>query len=65
MAVSAFMEYRDRDEDGGTTVDGPHMLSREVFQFSYTETEQRVLERFEKWLDEVLLLGLNEWRKQL
>lgn len=65
MAVSAFMEYRDRNEDLETTVDGPYILSREVFQFSYTETEQKVLESFDGWLNDVLLAGLDKWRKQL
>lgn len=65
MAASAFMEYRDRNEDLETTVDGPYILSRDVFQFSYTENERNVSERFESWLSEVLLEGLDKWRKQL
>jgi Fic family protein len=65
MAGSAFMEYRDRNEDRETTVDGPYILSRDVFQFSYTEDEQVVLNRFEQWLSDVLLEGLDKWRKQL
>jgi Fic family protein len=65
MAASAFMEYRDRNEDLETSVDGPYILSRDVFQFSYTENETVVLERFETWLSEVLLEGLDKWRKQL
>jgi Fic family protein len=65
MAVSAFIEYRDRSEDGETTVDGPHVLSKDVFQFSHREKEEDIRKRFEPWLADVLLIGLDEWRKQL
>lgn len=65
MAVSAFMEYRDRNEDGETSVDGPYILSKEIFQFSYIEKEQEITARFEPWLNDVLLAGIDKWRKQL
>jgi len=65
MAVSAFMEYRDRNEDGETSVDGPDILSKEIFQFSYIEKGQEITARFEPWLNDVLLAGIDKWRKQL
>ncbi len=65
MAVSAFMEYRDRNEDGETSVDGPYILSKEIFQFSYREKEEEITARFDPWLNDVLLSGLDKWRKQL
>jgi hypothetical protein len=65
MAVTAFMEFRDKKEDGEVSIDGPHVLSREVFQFSYGEQETSVAERFDHWLSNVVLLGLDQWRKQL
>ncbi len=61
MAVSAFIEYRDP----GGAIDSPHSLAREVFQFSVQDAEQPTLERFQLWLDAVLLAGLNSWRNQL
>jgi hypothetical protein len=65
MAASAFIEYRDRNEDEEMTVDGPYLLNRDVFQFSYRETDQEIRRRFDPWLNEVLLLGLDQWRRQL
>jgi Fic family protein len=65
MAVSTFLEFRDRKEGGEASVDGPYELSREVFQFSYNESERVVTERFEQWLNDALLAGLEQWRKQL
>ncbi len=65
MAVSAFIEYRDKNEEAEISVDGPYVLSKDVFQFSYRESEQEVIERFNVWLKDVLLVGLDMWRRQL
>jgi hypothetical protein len=65
MAVSAFLEHRDRTEDGETALDGPYRLCSEVFQFSHLEEGEAVEERFDEWLNEVLIAGLDLWRGQL
>ncbi len=65
MAASAFIEYRDRTEGQEVTSDIPRILCSEVFQFSYNEQEDAVVQRFKSWLDDVLLVGLEQWRKQL
>jgi Fic family protein len=65
MAISAFIEYRDKTEEASTSVDGPYPLSDDVFQFSHKEPEQEIAARFEKWLKDVLLVGLDTWRRQL
>lgn len=65
VAVSAFLEFRDKNENGTTDIDGPHPLCEEVFQFSAGEETHEVRDRFEPWLERVLLVGLAEWRRQL
>ncbi len=100
MAVSAFMEFRDRNENALNElsrllginrnqlperlelapgqeappdfgfldtiyIDRAHLLSRDVFLFSHSEQKQLVAERFDRWLDNVILSGLDQWRKQL
>ena len=65
MVVSAFIEYRDRNEDGESTLEGPYPLHKDVFQFSYNEHEDPVTKRFQQWLNDVLLVGLDQWRRQL
>lgn len=65
MAVSAFMEHRDKSEDGEVSMDGPYALCNEVFQFSYGEGEQEVEQRFVEWLRHAILEGLDRWRRQL
>ena len=65
MAASAFIEYRDKTEEREIISNDPRVLSSEVFQFSYTEQEEAVIGRFKPWLENVLLVGLDQWRKQL
>jgi Fic family protein len=65
MAVSAFVEYRDVNEDGEHTIDGPHRVSDDVFQFSHRDKEVTLDDRFGLWLDQVLIVGLDQWRRQL
>jgi Fic family protein len=65
MAATAFLEHRDRGQDGEIAIDGPHKLSKEIFQYSHKENEDSVVSRFEHFLDEVLLMGLEQWRRQL
>ncbi len=43
----------------------PITLHREPFTFSYLDSTEKTEERFKPWLDEVLFLGLAEWRKRL
>jgi hypothetical protein len=40
-------------------------LSKTLFQFSLQDDEAQVKQRLDKWLDDVLLVGLDLWRKQL
>ncbi len=65
MAVSSFLEHRERNEDGEVNVDGPYILSNELFQFAHNELEDDVTSRFQEWLERVAVVGLEQWRKQL
>jgi len=67
MGVSAYIEDKnlDRNDEEQTSPSRFHPICREPFQFTYGETNGRLLERFEKWLHEVLLVGLDEWRRLL
>jgi Fic family protein len=40
-------------------------LSKTLFQFSLQDDEEQVKQRLDKWLDDVLIVGLDLWRKQL
>lgn len=65
MVVSAFLEFRDRTESEETSVEGLEPISQEIFQFTYSENEESLVRRFEKWITNVLTVGLDQWRKQL
>ena len=65
MAASAFIEYRDKTEEQEVLVDAPRVLCSEVFQFCYTEQFNSIVQRFTPWLENILLVGLDQWRKQL
>lgn len=65
IAVSAFVEHRGWGEDGNTTLDGPYPICGDVFQFSYNQDSASTTARFEKWLNEAMIAGLDHWRRQL
>ncbi|MBI5695358.1 MAG: Fic family protein [Nitrospirae bacterium] len=65
MAASAFIEYRDRSEDGGAVIEGPYRLCSEVFSFTYNQQIDTVIEQFSKWLNDALINGIDQWRRQL
>ncbi len=61
MAVSAFEVEVDKDID----ISEPFPICKELFQFTNKEPEQAIIERYHRWLDETLLIGMNHWRQQL
>lgn len=65
LAASAFIQYRDISEAQEILLVSPHLLCNEVFQFSHFEQEYSVIQRFNVWLEDVLLVGIDKWRKQL
>lgn len=71
MAVSAFIEHRayekdDKDDrESIVNVDGPHTICREIFEFSFNQELEALQERFERWLNEALVNGLDQLKRQL
>jgi Fic family protein len=43
----------------------PTPLTETPFQFSLQDDEEQVTQRLDKWLDDIVLVGLDLWRKQL
>ncbi|MBW4602032.1 MAG: Fic family protein [Calothrix sp. FI2-JRJ7] len=65
LAASAFIQYRDITEEQEILLISPHVLCNEVFQFSHVEQEYSIIQRFNVWLEDVLLVRIDQWRKQL
>jgi Fic family protein len=68
MAVSAFISFWQVIEASSTiiaSVGEPTSMSEEPFQFSYDEQDEEVIKRFNPWIDNVLIIGLDYWRRHL
>ena len=64
LGSSAFVTFKDY-RDGESTYDGPYAICQEVFQFAFNEETDLVVSRYESWLNEAVLAGLDQWRRQL
>jgi Fic family protein len=65
MAVNGYFAKREPGEDGRSDTGPPMPLTKAPFSFAYTENKPDIQRRFQNWLDEVLAVGLEEWRRQL
>jgi hypothetical protein len=65
LGVSAFIEFRETEETQHGTPDGPYRISDTLFQFSYLDDLPDIRDRFARWLDDALAMGLDQWRRQL
>ncbi len=65
MAVSAFLEFRTDNENSDAAAEGPYTICTNIFQFSYRDDFEQLLKRYKPWLEETILIGLEQWRKQL
>lgn len=65
MAVSAFLDFRTDEDVVEGSYDGPYAMCSNIFQFSFEDEEDQLIERYKDWLEETILIGLEQWRKQL
>lgn len=65
MAISAFLDFRTGPEAVELSYDGPYAICSNIFQFSYRDEEKQLMNRYKDWLEESILIGLEQWRKQL
>lgn len=63
LGCAAMFFTKEKNEDGETEISGFVPLGDEPFEFTYTENDGDVRNRFQKWLDQIVLLGLEEWQK--
>ena len=65
MAISAFLEFRTGADSEDVMPEGPYTVCTKIFQFSFRDESVQVIERYKPWLEETILIGLEQWRKQL
>lgn len=65
LVATAFLEFRQTEENGSVTTGGQHPVCEEPFEFSYLDEPESLETRFREWLNVVTLAGLDDWRRQL
>jgi len=65
LGASAFMVSRSIEGEARQAYYGPHKIGRDLFQFAFNEDPENVESRFRTWLNDVLVTGLDHWRRQL
>jgi Fic family protein len=65
LACAGFMKFRSETNEDGATALIPKVLSDDVFHFAYNEDQAEVEARFREWFTTALLLGLEQWRRQI
>ncbi len=63
LAASCFFMRSEETEDGHREISDLASLTDEVFQINYQEDQGHARGRFERWLDEALVRGLEIWRR--
>jgi Fic family protein len=53
------------DEDDNGAIQNIEPLSQTPFEFTYQEDERALEERYNKWLNEILAIGIAYWQKSL
>jgi len=66
MVCSALIYRRESaGEDSATQLSEVELLAEAPFQFNYNDHREVLLARFGKWLDSVISIGLDIWRRSL
>ena len=75
LACSACAYHRDNTGEGERNISGNisvsgnisdiQALTDSLFQFSYADEESNLTERFKKWLEDVIVNGLEYWNKSV
>jgi Fic family protein len=65
LVCSACAYHKNNTEENEYNISEIQVLADTPFQFSYADEENNLKERFGKWLEEVVVTGLEYWNKSL
>ncbi|MGK7904799.1 MAG: Fic family protein [Hormoscilla sp.] len=65
LACTACAYHRDDSEEGESNISDIQSLTDSPFQFSYADAEGNLRARFQQWLEDVILTGLEYWNKSI
>ena len=63
VGVSLCFYRKPEADEGHSTIEDLHTVSKELFQINYLESLEAVQARFDPWLDKYLLQALDLWRR--
>lgn len=65
LACSASAYHRDQNEDNSSSINEIQSLTNDVFQFSYADQEENLVQRYKHWLENAIMAGLTYWNRSL
>lgn len=65
LVCSACAYHKDDTEEGESNINDIQSLTDSLFQFSYADSRDRIVDRFKQWLEDILVTGLEYWNKSL
>jgi len=65
LVASAFVDTRYQDEGGAAVTTDARPACVEPFQFNYLEAVDVTKTRFDAWLEDVITIAMEEWRRSL
>ena len=65
LVCSACAYHRDDADEGERNINDIQALTDSLFQFSYADEEERLIDRFKQWLEDVIVSGLEYWNSSL
>jgi len=65
LVCSICAYHRDDTEEGDRNISDIQPLMESPFQFSYADEEDNLVKRFNEWLEEAIITGLEYWNRSL
>lgn len=65
LVCSVCAYHRDDTEEGDRNISDIQPLTESPFQFSYADEEDNLVKRFNEWLEEAIITGLEYWNRSL
>jgi len=65
LVCSACAYHKDDTEEGESNINDIQSLTDSLFQFSYADSRDRIVDRFKQWLEDIVVTGLEYWNKSL
>ena len=65
LACSACAYHRDGGDEGENRTNDIQSLADSLFQFSYADEEDKLVRRFQQWLEDAIVNGLEYWNQSL